>query len=134
MAILKYYKVDSDGKIKRLRRECPQVRTSLSCSSYLPRLTYVVSLISPSAVPVSSWPGTRTVRPAESAVSPTPSAPRDRPSPTKLVAQFEGGVLDPRYACHLCWISRWKGDKAETNESQPVEQSAKRVALVTRHE
>jgi small subunit ribosomal protein S27Ae len=24
MAILKYYKVDSDGKIKRLRRECPQ--------------------------------------------------------------------------------------------------------------
>merc|ERR1712000_700550 len=24
MSILKYYKVDSDGKIKRLRRECPQ--------------------------------------------------------------------------------------------------------------
>ncbi|GAA5879749.1 hypothetical protein JCM16303_004160 [Sporobolomyces ruberrimus] len=23
MAILKYYRVDSDGKIKRLRRECP---------------------------------------------------------------------------------------------------------------
>lgn len=23
MAILKYYKVDSEGKIKRLRRECP---------------------------------------------------------------------------------------------------------------
>ena len=23
MAVLKYYKVDSDGKIKRLRRECP---------------------------------------------------------------------------------------------------------------
>lgn len=23
MGILKYYKVDSDGKIKRLRRECP---------------------------------------------------------------------------------------------------------------
>lgn len=23
MAILKYYKVDSDGKLKRLRRECP---------------------------------------------------------------------------------------------------------------
>ena len=23
MSILKYYKVDSDGKIKRLRRECP---------------------------------------------------------------------------------------------------------------
>lgn len=23
MAILKYYKVESDGKIKRLRRECP---------------------------------------------------------------------------------------------------------------
>jgi small subunit ribosomal protein S27Ae len=23
MAVLKYYRVDSDGKIKRLRRECP---------------------------------------------------------------------------------------------------------------
>lgn len=23
MAVLKYYKVDSDGKIQRLRRECP---------------------------------------------------------------------------------------------------------------
>ena len=23
MSILKYYKVESDGKIKRLRRECP---------------------------------------------------------------------------------------------------------------
>lgn len=23
LAVLKYYKVDSDGKIKRLRRECP---------------------------------------------------------------------------------------------------------------
>ena len=25
MAILKYYKVDSDGKIKRLRKECPVI-------------------------------------------------------------------------------------------------------------
>ena len=25
MAILKYYKVESDGKVKRLRRECPLV-------------------------------------------------------------------------------------------------------------
>ncbi|KAF9017362.1 hypothetical protein BDZ89DRAFT_1140788 [Hymenopellis radicata] len=25
MAILKYYKIDSDTKIKRLRRECPSV-------------------------------------------------------------------------------------------------------------
>ena len=26
MSILKYYKVDSDGKIKRLRRECPSAQ------------------------------------------------------------------------------------------------------------
>ena len=40
MSILKYYKVESDGKIKRLRRECPTaecgagtfVRTLLSCT------------------------------------------------------------------------------------------------------
>ena len=43
MSILKYYKVESDGKIKRLRRECPSaecgagifVRTSVApCTFY----------------------------------------------------------------------------------------------------
>lgn len=35
LAVLKYYKVDGDGKIERLRRECPtpEVRVSLSTES-----------------------------------------------------------------------------------------------------
>ncbi|KKK18522.1 ubiquitin-40S ribosomal protein [Aspergillus ochraceoroseus] len=51
LAVLKYYKVDGDGKIERLRRECPP----------------------PSAVLVSSWLLCRTVSTAESATSPTSS-------------------------------------------------------------
>lgn len=36
LAVLKYYKVDGDGKIERLRRECPtpEVRVPLKCHSY----------------------------------------------------------------------------------------------------
>lgn len=41
MAILKYYKVDSDGKIKRLRRECPSAECGagifVRCFSASPR-------------------------------------------------------------------------------------------------
>jgi ubiquitin-small subunit ribosomal protein S27Ae len=37
LAVLKYYKVDGDGKIERLRRECPnaEVRSSLLLCSLL---------------------------------------------------------------------------------------------------
>ena len=43
LAVLKYYKVDSDGKIERLRRECPSdtvssTITSMSCLSLTLRL------------------------------------------------------------------------------------------------
>ena len=39
MSILKYYKVDSDGKIKRLRRECPTAECGAGIFvSYLPFL------------------------------------------------------------------------------------------------
>ena len=31
LAVLKYYKVDSDGKIERLRRECPTETVGFSC-------------------------------------------------------------------------------------------------------
>jgi ribosomal protein S27AE len=31
MAVLKYYRVDSDGKIKRLRRECPSESCGAAC-------------------------------------------------------------------------------------------------------
>ena len=70
LAVLKYYKVDSDGKIERLRRECPNETVSLHDISRLPR-----SLTNPclSAVPVSSWPPCRIVSTAVAATSPTSS-------------------------------------------------------------
>jgi ubiquitin len=53
LAVLKYYKVDGDGKIERLRRECP----SDTVSSLSPRLYLQQNTNNPlSAVPVSSWP------------------------------------------------------------------------------
>ena len=75
MAILKYYKVGSDGKIQRLRRECKSTRSqdfmSTADKQALPR----------PVVPVSSWLGTRTDRPAESVVSPTLSSLEPSPLP-----------------------------------------------------
>ena len=35
LAVLKYYKVDSDGKIERLRRECPNESVSFSPSEFI---------------------------------------------------------------------------------------------------
>jgi small subunit ribosomal protein S27Ae len=54
LAVLKYYKVDGDGKIERLRRECPtpDVSSSLVCS-YMQRGD---ANDDNSAVPVFSWP------------------------------------------------------------------------------
>ena len=40
MSILKYYKVESDGKIKRLRRECP----SAECGAGI----FVRTIVAPS--------------------------------------------------------------------------------------
>jgi ubiquitin-small subunit ribosomal protein S27Ae len=34
LAVLKYYKVDSDGKIERLRRECPAEQVSFAFAAY----------------------------------------------------------------------------------------------------
>jgi small subunit ribosomal protein S27Ae len=53
LAVLKYYKVDGDGKIERLRRECPAETVSLECNPWKTSgqsLTFFLS-----AVPVSSW-------------------------------------------------------------------------------
>ncbi|KAK1499323.1 ubiquitin-40S ribosomal protein S27a [Colletotrichum cuscutae] len=47
LAVLKYYKVDSDGKIERLRRECPSDTVRLPPISY----TVVSILTRSSAVP-----------------------------------------------------------------------------------
>jgi small subunit ribosomal protein S27Ae len=41
MAILKYYKVESDGKIKRLRRECP------NCGAGVFVCEFVLKLLTP---------------------------------------------------------------------------------------
>ena len=40
MAILKYYKVDSDGKIKRLRRECPNAECGAGVFVCLPQHSF----------------------------------------------------------------------------------------------
>ncbi|KAJ6260435.1 Ubiquitin-40S ribosomal protein [Drechslerella dactyloides] len=77
LAVLKYYKVDSDGKIERLRRECPNETVSPSNPYCLfeasntemkcKMLIYGVN----SAVPVSSWPPCPTDNTAAVATSPT---------------------------------------------------------------
>lgn len=56
LAVLKYYKVDGDGKIERLRRECPtpEVRFSLSERYIVGGFDEGADLFS-SVVPVSSW-------------------------------------------------------------------------------
>jgi len=66
LGILKFYKVDGNGKITRLRRECPNevTKTTKSIIVYLKKLVF--SLYRPAA-PVSSWPTTRTASTAASA-------------------------------------------------------------------
>lgn len=62
MAILKYYKVDSDGKIKRLRKECPVSFINRFYGSY----SSVIRTLN--AERVSSWPSIMTGSTAASAV------------------------------------------------------------------
>lgn len=72
--MLKYYKVDGDGKIERLRRECPQEGVSIFLSVMLlfhqgpARLTLYISS---SVVLVSLWPLCTTASTVGSAISPT---------------------------------------------------------------
>ena len=65
MSILKYYKVESDGKIKRLRRECPSAECGagifVRLRVHLPRSTD--SLTKHSRY---RWPSTRTASTAAS--------------------------------------------------------------------
>ena len=79
LAVLKYYKVDGDGKIERLRRECPTETVSpdgaaaiISCSLELLLTLHF------SAVPVSSWLPCTTANTAASAISPTSLTTRSR--------------------------------------------------------
>jgi small subunit ribosomal protein S27Ae len=57
LAVLKYYKVDGDGKIERLRRECPTPDVSLAIRF----LGFEYVLIRSSAVLVFLWPLCTTV-------------------------------------------------------------------------
>jgi small subunit ribosomal protein S27Ae len=50
LAVLKYYKVDGDGKIERLRRECPTPDVS-----FVWEFENAQMLMCHSAVPVFSW-------------------------------------------------------------------------------
>jgi len=52
LAVLKYYKVDGDGKIERLRRECPN--ETVSCVAEIDEEGQATDRFH-SAVPVSSW-------------------------------------------------------------------------------
>ena len=64
LAVLKYYKVDGDGKIERLRRECPTPEVFLNDKlKDSTNETY-------SAEPVSSWPLCITVNTVADAISP----------------------------------------------------------------
>ena len=57
LAVLKYYKVDKDGGIERLRRECPADTVRFYASGIIhPPLRDKFANPNASAVPVSSWP------------------------------------------------------------------------------
>jgi ubiquitin len=53
LAVLKYYKVDGDGKIERLRRECPN--ETVSSTQDVLYESHVMLMRGDSVVPVSSW-------------------------------------------------------------------------------
>ena len=71
LAVLKYYKVDSDGKIERLRRECPNESVSFPPHASIRAAT--LTSFSFSAAPVSSWLPCRTASTAAAATLPTSS-------------------------------------------------------------
>jgi ribosomal protein S27AE len=83
MAILKYYKVESDGKIKRLRRECPTPTCGagvfVRVHSHLPAIAF------PSSPRAHRWPSTRIASTAASAASRTPSSPERSPQCSKRI-------------------------------------------------
>ena len=69
LAVLKYYKVGSDGSIERLRRECPADTVRFPPSLARPPQTNMLD----SVVPVSSWLPCLTVNTVAAATSPTSS-------------------------------------------------------------
>ena len=76
MAVLKYYKVDADGKIERLRRECPQPEVSVEFQD--PLIVKFFADILNSVALVSSWLLCITVNTAAAAILPTSLMTRNR--------------------------------------------------------
>ena len=72
LAVLKYYKVDGDGKIERLRRECPTPEVSYRTFTTVKRSLYLGHLANEdySAELVSSWQRCTTVNIVGSATLP----------------------------------------------------------------
>jgi ribosomal protein S27AE len=70
MSILKYYKVDSDGKIKRLRRECPTAECGAGVFVRASRLALCQYLMK-----LRRWLSTQTASTVVGVVSRTPSSP-----------------------------------------------------------
>jgi ubiquitin len=75
LAVLKYYKVDGDGKIERLRRECPA--DQVSCGSLWTIDDFNLTKFC-SVVLVSSWLLCTTVNTVVNATSPTSSTTRSK--------------------------------------------------------
>ena len=67
LAVLKYYKVDGDGKIERLRRECPTPEVGCLYETVVAD----VLMIQHSAEPVSSWLLCTTASTVANAILPT---------------------------------------------------------------
>ena len=73
LAVLKYYKVDKDGGIERLRRECPAdtVCSIFPTTTLLPGNRFWLTLLDSSAALVSSWLPCLTVSTVAVATLPT---------------------------------------------------------------
>jgi ubiquitin len=101
MSILKYYKVDSDGKIKRLRRECP----TAECGAGIFVRVAGLALCLPRLTRLRRWPSTRTASTAASAASRTPS--RRAPSRPRKRARScaSASRCMPCSMCSVCIVS-----------------------------
>jgi len=93
LAILKYYKVDGDGKIERLRRECPT--ETVSSTSAVERQSRILMINSVELV--SSWLLCITANTAANAILPTSSTSQSKVKTREMDWHCNGNV-------HACWI------------------------------
>lgn len=93
LAILKYYKVDGDLKIERLRRECPT--ETVSRIRAVKRQRWILMIHSVELV--SSWLLCTTANTAANAILPTFSTSQSKVESSDLHGHSIGNV-------HACWI------------------------------